>query len=59
MKQDLFIFKDLVIHVRDISHPDTEHQKRIVEQTLRELDLPEKLFNSVLEVRNKIDLLER
>ncbi|GFQ77024.1 putative GTP-binding protein 6 [Trichonephila clavata] len=49
---------DLVIHVRDISHPDTEAQKETVLKTLQELNLPPKLLESILEVRNKIDLLK-
>ncbi|GFW24258.1 putative GTP-binding protein 6 [Trichonephila clavipes] len=49
---------DLVIHVRDISHPDTEDQKDTVLKTLQELNLPPKLLESILEVRNKIDLLK-
>ncbi|GIY06725.1 putative GTP-binding protein 6 [Caerostris darwini] len=49
---------DLVIHVRDISHPDTETQKKTVLQTLQELNLPSKLLDSIIEVRNKIDLLK-
>ncbi|XP_054718903.1 putative GTP-binding protein 6 [Uloborus diversus] len=49
---------DLVIHIRDISHPNTEIQKKTVLKTLEELDLPEKLLNSVVEVGNKVDLLD-
>ncbi|GFT91808.1 putative GTP-binding protein 6 [Nephila pilipes] len=49
---------DLVIHVRDISHPDTEAQKETVLKTLQELNLPTKLLESIVEVRNKIDLLK-
>ncbi|XP_015918190.1 putative GTP-binding protein 6 isoform X2 [Parasteatoda tepidariorum] len=49
---------DIVIHVRDISHPDTEAQKETVLKTLEELNLPEKLMNSIIEVRNKIDLID-
>ncbi|XP_055946338.1 putative GTP-binding protein 6 [Argiope bruennichi] len=49
---------DLVIHIRDISHPDTEDQKETVLKTLQELNLPKKLLESIVEVRNKIDLLQ-
>ncbi|KAF8778375.1 putative GTP-binding protein 6 like protein [Argiope bruennichi] len=49
---------DLVIHIRDISHPDTEAQKETVLKTLQELNLPKKLLESIVEVRNKIDLLQ-
>ncbi|WP_179747276.1 GTPase HflX [Pseudooceanicola antarcticus] len=47
---------DLVLHVRDISHPETREQKADVEEILAELGLREEV--PVLEVWNKIDLLE-
>ncbi|KFM59909.1 putative GTP-binding protein 6, partial [Stegodyphus mimosarum] len=50
---------DIVVHVRDISHPDAEAQKETVLKTLTELDLPSKLLDSVVEVQNKVDLVER
>ena len=46
---------DLVLHVRDISHPETREQKTDVEEILAELGLREEV--PVLEVWNKIDLL--
>ncbi|KAG1688824.1 Bifunctional arginine demethylase and lysyl-hydroxylase JMJD6 [Nymphon striatum] len=46
---------DVVIHVRDLSHPDVEYQKKNVLETLRNLKVPEKLIDSVIEVNNKID----
>ncbi|MBR9822111.1 MAG: GTPase HflX [Rhodobacteraceae bacterium] len=46
---------DLVLHVRDISHPETREQKADVEEILAELGLREEV--PVLEVWNKIDLL--
>lgn len=46
---------DLIIHVRDISHPDAIEQNANVLQTLQNLDLPEKLLNSMLVVGNKVD----
>ena len=46
---------DLVLHVRDISHPETREQKADVEDILTELGLDEDV--PVLEVWNKIDLL--
>ncbi|MBT9383228.1 GTPase HflX [Pseudooceanicola sp. CBS1P-1] len=46
---------DLVLHVRDISHPESEEQKQDVEDILADLGLPEDI--PVLEVWNKIDLL--
>jgi GTP-binding protein HflX len=49
---------DLILHVRDISHPETQAQRADVERVLRELgievDRPDGL---ILEVWNKIDLL--
>lgn len=48
---------DLLLHIRDITHPDTEEQKKDVEEVLLALfetnDLPDK----VIEVWNKIDRL--
>ena len=48
---------DLILHVRDLSHPETEAQKSDVEQVLRELGLEERLAD-IVEVWNKIDLLD-
>ncbi len=48
---------DLILHVRDISHPDTEAQKKDVEQVLIDLGLKEKVDVGLKEVLNKIDLL--
>ena len=46
---------DLVLHVRDISHPETEHQRADVEAILADLGLPEEVPR--VEVWNKADLL--
>jgi GTPase len=48
---------ELILHVRDLSHPETEAQKSDVEQVLRELGLEERLAD-IVEVWNKIDLLD-
>lgn len=48
---------DLILHVRDISHPDTEAQKKDVEQVLVDLGLKEQVDAGLKEVLNKIDLL--
>ncbi|MCC7166372.1 MAG: GTPase HflX, partial [Rhodospirillales bacterium] len=48
---------DLVLHVRDIAHPDSESQKTDVETVLRELGLETAVEQGLLEVWNKIDLL--
>jgi GTP-binding protein HflX len=47
---------DLVLHVRDVSHPETEVQKSDVQAVLAGLDLPEDQRR--MEVLNKIDLLD-
>ena len=46
---------DLILHVRDISHPETEGQAREVRRILRDLGVPEDL--PTVEVWNKADLL--
>jgi len=48
---------DLVVHVRDIHHPETEAQRRDVHTVLAELGLGELVENGIVEVLNKIDLL--
>ena len=48
---------DILLHVRDISHTDTEAQKRDVEQVLRNLFRSDRLPDNIIEVNNKIDLL--
>lgn len=48
---------DIIIHVRDYSHADTEAQKQDVEAVLRDLGLSETVENGVLEALNKIDIL--
>ena len=49
---------DLILHVRDISHPDSEAQKHDVEAVLDELGIgAEQRAARLLEVWNKSDLL--
>ena len=48
---------DLVLHLRDISDPDTAAQAEDVEHILRDLGVDPKDGKRVLEVWNKIDLL--
>lgn len=48
---------DLVIHVRDISHPDTSEQKKDVESILKSLGMKESV--PIIEVHNKIDQLDQ
>ncbi len=49
---------DLILHVRDVAHPNTQQQATEVEKILKELDLEESLSDgTVIDVYNKIDLL--
>ena len=48
---------DILLHIRDASHPDSEAQKRDVEQVLKTLFKTQALPENVIEVHNKIDLL--
>lgn len=49
---------DIIIHVRDISHVDSEAQNEDVHKVLTTLGIDEERMGSILEVWNKIDLLE-
>ncbi|KAH0505724.1 GTP-binding protein, chloroplastic [Microtus ochrogaster] len=51
------VHSDVILHVRDMSHPNTEQQKASVLSTLRGLQLRPALLNSMLEVHNKVDLV--
>jgi len=48
---------DVVVHVRDIAHPDTAEQKRDVHRVLADMGLGEVADNGMIEVLNKIDLV--
>jgi GTP-binding protein HflX len=48
---------DLLLHVRDISHPDTLLQKRDVEDVLMSLFSTDHLPDTLIEVLNKVDKL--
>jgi GTP-binding protein HflX len=48
---------DLVIHVRDIAHPDAEAQREDVYTVLRALGMDEAIETGLIEALNKIDLL--
>jgi len=51
---------DVMVHVRDISHPETEYQKVNAMQTIKRAFLSEHLVGSNhIEVWNKIDLLDK
>ena len=49
---------DLILHVRDISHPDNEAQKKDVITVLKEIGFEDTISSEMLEVLNKIDLLD-
>ena len=49
---------DLIVHVRDIAHPDTEQQRTDVEQVLRDLGaFDEAAGRPLIEALNKVDAL--
>jgi GTP-binding protein HflX len=48
---------DLVVHVRDIHHPETEAQRADVQGVLTDLGLGETVERGLIEALNKIDLL--
>jgi GTP-binding protein HflX len=52
------ISADLIIHVRDISHPDSDAQRQDVEQVLSEIGVTGEGSAPFIEAWNKIDLLE-
>ena len=49
---------DLIVHVRDIRHPDTEAQRADVHMVLSELGVGDKIERDTIEALNKIDLLD-
>ena len=49
---------DLIVHVRDISHPNTDQQKRDVERVLGDIGVDEVSQRRMIEVLNKIDRLD-
>ncbi|XP_054912288.1 putative GTP-binding protein 6 isoform X1 [Poeciliopsis prolifica] len=52
------VHSDLLVHVRDVSHPETANQKANVLNVLKNLQIPRRLLDSMIEVHNKIDLLD-
>ncbi|XP_068778881.1 putative GTP-binding protein 6 [Struthio camelus] len=52
-------YSDLIVHVRDITHPEAVLQKASVLSVLKNLNLPSHLLESMVEVHNKVDLIER
>jgi GTP-binding protein HflX len=49
---------DLILHVRDVSHEDTEAQSQDVEGVLEQLGIPPRDGGRLIEVWNKIDRLD-
>ncbi len=49
---------DLILHVRDIAHPETEEQSRDVMEILGKLGIEDQAQDAIVEVWNKIDLVE-
>ena len=49
---------DLIVHVRDCAHADSAEQRADVLRVLTELGLEDRLQSGVIEVLNKVDLLD-
>ncbi|XP_061680369.1 putative GTP-binding protein 6 isoform X3 [Syngnathoides biaculeatus] len=49
---------DVLLHVRDVSHPENVNQKANVLSVLTNLRVPDALLGSMIEVHNKIDLVD-
>ncbi len=49
---------DVVVHVRDVAHPDSEAQAADVEAVLKDLGLGEVVDRGLVEAMNKIDLMD-
>ncbi|MCZ6859853.1 MAG: GTPase HflX [Alphaproteobacteria bacterium] len=52
------IDSDIILHVRDISHPDSAAQNADVREVLGELGLQNRFEDGLIEALNKIDLLD-
>lgn len=49
---------DLIIHVRDIAHPDSDAQRRDVYDVLKQLGIEPGVERAIIEALNKADLLD-
>jgi GTP-binding protein HflX len=49
---------DAIVHVRDIAHPQSDAQRDDVHKVLRELGLDDAVDEGLIELLNKIDLLD-
>lgn len=52
------MFADVIVHVRDVSHPNVQVQKEHVETTLKTLNIDNNLLDCVIDVGNKVDRLD-
>lgn len=52
------IYADIIIHVRDIAHEDSKAQKQDVDDVLKKLSSGQENLSPIIEVLNKIDLLD-
>jgi len=48
---------DVIVHVRDVAHPDSQAQRSDVEGVLRELGIGDVVDRGLIEALNKVDLL--
>ncbi len=48
---------DIIVHVRDMSHPDAEAQKADVLAVLQDIGIADDELEQIIEVQNKMDLL--
>lgn len=55
----LRLSQDLLVHVRDVSHPETANQKANVLRVLENMRVPDRLLSSMIEVHNKTDLVDK
>ena len=49
---------DLIVHVRDVAHPESEAQKADVLDVLADLGVAREKLDGMIEARNKADLIE-
>ena len=49
---------DIIVHVRDVHHPDSESQRNDVLNVLADLGLDQPIEDELIEALNKIDLLD-
>jgi len=50
---------DIIVHIRDINHPETEYQKESVLSILSGIGTQEGVLENHIEIWNKIDLLTK